>query len=235
MIRKLILMVCVIALAVPAFAQVPPGPNAEFNNNPWSGNNPTRADGTSGYVLWNGTNAYDYHMQGEYQSGSGMNTVWWGTEWGSGVTLDTEHEIGANMCTMGIAVFSDFGIQVDLYQRFYELNAGPVHGAPIERTINFNGHVATNSPINIGLRAPTGGNLQFPSGTYNPVVTEIRAYKDGSLVGTWQPDETVVADALFTHTNCHADFQFQIDVTVPTHVNDGMTHLPFFFCPEGSI
>ena len=233
MIRKLFIIAAITALATAAYAQsVPPGPNAEFNNNPWESGNATRT--TTGYVLWDGTNPYDYHMDGKYKSGSGVNTVWEGDEWGSGQSND-DTTIGANMCTMGIAVFSDFGITIDLFKRFYEINAGAMHGAPATHTITFNGHVATNSTIMIGLRAFENEFLQFPSGEYNPQITEIRAFKDGQDVGTWQPDEGDVYDALFEHQACHADFRFEVDVVVPTHVNDGMHHVPFYFCPGSTL
>jgi hypothetical protein len=232
MFRKLLIAVFVIALAGAAYAQVPQGPNDNFNDDPWSGGNPTQEETQEGFLP-----GYDYHMEGVYDSGSGMDTVWEGHEWGSGYAeppaTQEPIEIGANMCTMGIAVFSDFGIQVDLDNRFYEINLGAVHDQNgWETTIAFGGHVATNQTINLGLRAPDGGELQFPDDEYNPKVTEIRAYKDGARVGTWQPDEGQVTEALFSHSNCHAEFTYEIDVHVPTHVNDGMTHLPFYFCPE---
>lgn len=233
MIRKLMFTAAVLAIAGSAFAQVVP--NAPFDNNPWTDSIPTL--GSTGYL------AHTYHFVGVHSHGSGASTVWHGREWdpsglnGAPTTYDDaiDKDVFANMATMGIAVFSPFGVNLVLEERFFEYHSQyGNHESPYTVEIDFSGTVGTNKPINIGLAAIAGGYLQFPSGTGHPTVTKIEAWKDGSLVNTWN-NPTNLTQAYFTHNHCHADFIFRIFVEIPTHVKPGMTHLPFYFCPEEVI
>jgi hypothetical protein len=229
MLRKLILIAGILSLAGLALADpVPPGPNSPFDNNPWSGNAALLP--ATGYLP-----NMDYHMDGVYASGSGINTIWSGFEWGSGYAGNaTARPIGALMCTMGIAVFAPFGIHVDLNNRFYEIHSTANHGGGTTYTAHFTGEVGTNNPIMVGLRAPSGGFLQFPAGQYNPQVTQIRIWKGGSLVQTIT-NPSSASEALFQHNQCNTTFEFEVDVLVPQHINDGGSYLPFYFCPDSAL
>ena len=235
MIRKLTITLALLALAGVAFAQYP-NPNSPYDTFP---TDPTRTDRTSGPV-----DNTDYHMRGVWDNGYGTDTVWDGVEWGTGVAFADRYEgpIYANFATMGVNVFNEFGVLVDIDHRFWEIWGDGVHADDgADYTAVFTGTVGTNeSNIEWGLRSYNSGCLQFD----NPevTVTAIRIYSDGTLEeeltdgsgGGTVTDFTTLQEVMVTQDTCNHDFRIEIDVNLAQHLasnTETAIQLPFYFCP----